>query len=51
MSTATSVRISRMMSSHFNRDLIGDDMETAIFNGNSSIIIDYEHQKGETKQR
>ncbi|KAG7345324.1 hypothetical protein IV203_032855 [Nitzschia inconspicua] len=47
MSTDTSVRISRMVSSSFNRDLIGDEMETAIFHGNSSIVIDYEHQKEE----
>lgn len=47
MLTDPSVRISRMISSHVNREMIGDDMETAILNGNSSIIIDYEHQKEE----
>jgi hypothetical protein len=50
MLSDTSVRISRMISSPLNREKIGDDMETAILNENSSIIIDYEQQKGKTKR-
>jgi hypothetical protein len=47
MTMDTSVRISRMLSSHINRDMVEDDMATAILNGNSSIIVGHEHQKGE----
>mmetsp|Transcript_6854 Transcript_6854/g.11952 ORF Transcript_6854/g.11952 Transcript_6854/m.11952 type:complete len:136 (+) Transcript_6854:182-589(+) len=46
MVVASPVRISKMLSSSMKKELIGDDMETAIFNESSSSI-DYNHVKEE----